>query len=501
MISAGFALDMRRRDDIAICSVKLRAFAACYKVGWGSLAALLAAISGANAGGGAEPCLECIEVRLEYPVVVRGPSRNEPDAPVSIVKLPDGTFRAFAANATTVAIDGATPFALGGQSQVVLGPGPAGSASECGRWLTTAMQGRGVLYGLIHNEQYCNYQQGETDKSMSIAVSENHGLTWNVLGPIITADDGHVPKRPSGEGDCTAVDGHDGYWYAYCLRLRDWKNIVARAPGNDPAPGNWVKWSGSGWDAPGLGGAAAALSGSVGMSSAYWTEADAILLLATTSSLRLSISKDKVHFDTISEPIILYDADDWKRPASTDLYAYPSMVAEQGFNDIAGHFFLTYTYIPPGQDFTQRYLIVHEAWISAARTPRHPQVRTALTRWKNSDGGTWATTGPPIFPEHSYAYDVHLGYVMTAAAKQIPSVKLDECFSAQSGVGFLAEAGDCAAEGSERRRVAGYAFRFEQPGTVALHSCMSMNHGRFVSNRSDCENAGTHERLLGFALR
>ena len=90
---------------------------------------------------------------------------------------------------------------------------------------------------------------------------------------------------------------------------------------------------------------------------------------------------------------------------------------------------------------------------------------------------------------------------MTAAAKQIPSVKLDECFSAQSGVGFLAEAGDCAAEGSERRRVAGYAFRFEQPGTVALHSCMSMNHGRFVSNRSDCENAGTHERLLGFALR
>ena len=237
------------------------------------------------------------------------------------------------------------------------------------------------------------------------------------------------------------------------------------------------------------------------MSSAYWTEADAILLLATTSSLRLSISKDKVRFDAISEPIILYDADDWKRPAATELYAYPSMVAEQGFNNIARHFFLTYTYIPPGQDFTQRYLIMHEAWISAARTPRQPQVRTALTRWKNADGGAWATTGPADFFRPSYTYDVQLGYVMTAAAKRIPSVELDECFSAQSGVGFLAEAGDCAAEGGDRRRAAGYVFRVEQPGTIALHSCMSSNHGRFVSNRSDCENAGAHERLLGFALR
>ena len=335
---------------------------------------------------------------------------------------------------------------------------------------------------------------------MSIAVSENQGLVWNVLGQIITGDDGFVPNRQSGEGDCTAVDGHDGYLYAFCQRLKDWRNTVVRAPISDPSPGTWLKWSGTGWEAPGLGGAGAPLEGSLGMSSAYWTEASAVLLMGATSSLRLSVSKDKVHFKTLPEPIILYDADNWKRPAPTDLYAYPSMVAETGGNEIGQHFFLTYTYIPPGQDFTQRYLVMHEAWITSNPAPRAPQVRTALTRWAKAGGGKWTTTGPPIASEHSYAYDVHLGYVMTAASK-FPSAKLDECFAKQSGTGFLAEAGDCTVDGGERRRVAGYVYRAERPGTIALHSCIAADHSRFVSNRSDCENAGRHDRRLGFALQ
>jgi hypothetical protein len=467
--------------------------------GFLAVLATIAAISAADADG---LCAECISVKLEHPVVVRGPSRHEPDAPVSIIELPDGTFRAFAANATTVAIDGATPFALGGRSKVVLEPGPAGSPSECGRWLTTVLQSRGTLYGLIHNEQHCDYREGETYKSMSIARSEDLGLTWNVLGQIITADEGPASGRQGGEGDCTAVDGHDGYWYAYCQRLRDWKNTVARAPRNDPLPGKWTKWSGAGWNAPGLGGVAAALSGAVGMSSAYWTEADTVLLLATTaSSLQLSATRDKLHFAAVSDPIILYDANDWKRPAPSDLYAYPSMVAEHGFNNIARHFFLTYTYIPPGQDFSQRYLVMHDASIAIAPTPQRPQVRTALSRWTSSDGGAWVTTGPPIAAGRSYAFDRQLGYVMTAPPNQTSSVRMDECFAARSGNGFLSEAGRCVAEGAERRRVAGYVFRSEQPGTIAIYSCLSGDYARFTSNRADCDNEGTRDRVLGFVVR
>jgi hypothetical protein len=459
-------------------------------------------LTGIGAAGLAnEICDACVAVRLEYPHVVRGPSRHEPDAPVSLIELADGRFRAFAANGTTVAIDGATPFDLGGRSQAVLAPGPPASAAECGRWLTTVLQGAGALYGLIHNEQHCDYRRGETDKSMSVARSANEGLTWDILGQIITADEGPAPGRESGEGDCTAADGHDGFWYAYCQRLSDWKNFVARAPASDPAPRKWMKWSGGGWDSPGLGGRAAPLDGSIGMSAAYWIDAKAMLVLAAASSLRLSISADKVHFATLAEPVILYDNNEWNRPAPSDLYAYPSMIGEHGFNDIGGHFYLTYTYLPPGADFTQRYLVMHEARIELFATPRHPQVRVALSRWKNDEGLTWATTGPPILAGSSlFKYDAPLGYVMTAPPELAPSVKLDECFSRRWG-GFLSEAGGCAAEGSERRRVAGYVFRSEQAGTIPLYSCLSARYVRFTSNRPDCDGAGARDRVLGFALR
>jgi len=471
-----------------------------HKVAWWSFAAWLATIGGAMAADGIPPCLQCIAVRLEHPVVVRGPSPYEPDAPVSVVRLPDGSFRGFVAGGKTLAIDGETPIALGGPSQVVLTAGPAGSQSECGRWLTTVMQGLGVLYGLIHNEAHCKDPEG-TYKWMSIAQSGDYGRTWNILGPVILSDDADVPHS-QGEADCTAVDGHDGYWYAYCLRRRDGKNTVARAPIENPVPGKWMKWSGRGWGVPAMGGTGAALPGFVGMSAAYWTDADVVLLLATLdSSMRLSISEDKVQAGAVPEPILLYDEYNWRRPAPTELYAYPSMVADRGLNNIADHFFLTYMYVPPGEDFSRRYLVAQEAWIGASAIPQYPQVRTALSRWVGSNGSTWTTTGPPISSGQSYSYDVNLGYLMTAAPQRSPGTKLDECFSALTGVGFLVEAGHCASEGSERRRPAGYAFRSEQPGTIALYNCRSESNAYFVSKHSDCENKGVRERLLGFALQ
>jgi hypothetical protein len=237
----------------------------------------------------------------------------------------------------------------------------------------------------------------------------------------------------------------------------------------------------------------------VGQSAAFWTEAGVVLLLAANASLRLSVSEDKVHFGAVPEPLILYDADDWNRPAATELYAYPSMVAEKGFNDIAGRFILTYTYVPPDEGFSHRYLVAQEAWIRAARIPQYPQMRAALSRWVADDGTTWTTTGPAISSRH-YAYGINLGYLMTAPPRQSPGLKLDECFSDLTGSGFLAEAGHCADSGSERRRPSGYVFADEQPGTIALFDCVSTAGLHFVSKRRDCENKG-RARLLGFALQ
>ncbi len=420
---------------------------------------------------------------------------------MSVIKLRDGSFRGFSSGGTTVAIDGASPpAALQGPGRTVLAPGPPDSGADCGRWITSVLNGLGALYGLVHNETRCRDPHGSY-KTMSIAKSTDDGLSWSVLGTIITTDEPNAPHS-QGEGDCTGVDGHNGYWYAYCLRRRDGKNVVARAPIENPAAGQWFKWTGFRWDAPGIGGSGAALSEFVGMSAAYWSDHDVVLLLGSLgSALQLSISEDKVHFSALPDPIILYDEYNWKRPAPSELYAYPSMIAaERGFNDIAAHFYLAYMYVPPNQDFSQRYLVVQEGWISASARPQAPQVRTALSRWVDPDGRTWTTTGPTI-ARQSFSFDKTLGYLMTAAPPLAASVKLDECFSARTGVGFLADAGHCTSAGSERRRPAGYAFRDEAPGTVPLFNCVATTGEAFVSNRADCESKGRGAVLLGYALR
>jgi hypothetical protein len=476
-----------------------RGFVAVFALAAGVIAG---PVGDAAAADGVPPCLECVTVRLEHPIVLRGPSQYEPDAPVSVIRLPDGSFRGFSPGGTTLAIDGANPIAaLKGQGRTVLAPGPPNSGSDCGRWITSVLNGLGALYGLIHTETRCSDPHGSY-KTMSIAKSADFGLTWNVLGTIITTDEPNAPHS-EGEGDCTGVDGHNGYWYAYCLRRRDGKNVVARAPIENPAPGKWFKWTGVGWHAPGVGGTGAALNQFVGMSAAYWTGPGLIMVLGSMgSALQLSVSEDKVHFGAVPDPIILYDAYNWNRPAPTELYAYPGMIAaDRGFSDIGDHFFLAYMYVPPNENFSQRYLVIQEGWIGASARPQSPQVRTALSRWIDSDGHSWTTTGPTIARGHSYRYDKALGYLMTAPPRLGASVKLDECFSDASGLGFLADAGRCADEGSERRRPAGYAFRDEQPGTVALFDCVSATGATFVSNRKDCENEGTAAVLLGFALR
>ena len=135
---------------------------------------------------------------------------------------------------------------------------------------------------------------------------------------------------------------------------------------------------------------------------------------------------------------------------------------------------------------------MHEASIVLAATPQRPQVRVALSRWTSADGANWVTTGPPIAAGRSYAFDGQLGYLMTAPPNQSAGVKLDECFSARSGNGFLTEAGRCEAEGTERRRVAGFAFRSEQPGTIAIYSCLSRDYARFTSSSGRLRSRKAH---------
>jgi hypothetical protein len=467
--------------------------------------AALGASATAPAHADSELCIECLRVRVGPAVVVRGPLPDELDAAFTALKLADGSFRGFSANGTTYAIDGSTLWDMGGQRQAVLQASAPGSIADCGRWLTSTTRSDGRILGLVHQERACDYEQGQTDKSMAIATSMDDGLTWTDLGTVITGTDSPQPDKITGEGDCTMVDGLDGYLYAYCLRNSDWQTIVARAPISDPT--EWRKYYEGAWDERGLGGKATAI-GFVGIGTGYLEELDRVVAVATDpwfGGLRLSLSKDKVQFVDLKEPLVTIDGSNWERPADTDLIAYASVLnPDDGSNAVDRTLVLSYIYVPPGKGFESRYLVYHEVSLSVQNEPVAVQVGMALTRWSDPEGKAYVTsTGPLTGDRLGYRRDAVVAHMLTRAPENIASVKLAECSRNSSGHldHMLAEDGSCEDGGFGRERTAGWLYAAKQPGAVPVYRCKVQTAGtHFASSAPDCEGLGTKELLLGYGL-
>lgn len=292
-----------------------------------------------------------VTIQVGPQVQLRGPVADEADSPFNLVRLASGTWRGFTANQITWLLEGGSPIDMAGARRRVMGPRDFGPASECGAWLNSIFRSGATLYGLIHVERQCNYRGNVyAHKAAALARSRDEGVTWEDLGIVIEGAEAPAAGKLTGEGDCTASDGGDGYVYAYCLRARDWQTIVARAPIGTPH--EWLKWDGKNWTSPGRGGGAAPL-GMAAVGSAYWASARAMLLVSLDGS-ELYISTDNIHFSKIRTPLLPKLGNEWKRPASTALRAYPSLIPHHDF------FFLAYTYIPPNHGFQMRYLMLHE---------------------------------------------------------------------------------------------------------------------------------------------
>lgn len=468
-----------------------------------TVSAMVAAAEPAQAGSAL--CMECLQVRVGPPVVVRGPFPDELDAPFTALKLDDGSFRGFSANSTTYAIEGASLWDMAGPRRPVLQAGPAGSANDCGRWLTSTMQSGDKVLGLLHQEAACDYDQGRTDKSMAIASSRDDGLTWTDLGTVIAGRDEPQPDRITGEGDCTMIDGRDGYLYAYCLRNADWQTIVARAPAG--APTDWHKYYEGAWNEPGLGGQATAI-GFLGPGAGYLRERGWAVTVTTDKwfkGLRLSLSSDKVTFVDLDEPLLAIDDADWNRPAATDLMVYATLLnPDDGSNAVDDRFLLSYVYVPPGKGFESRYLVLQEVTLSVAGTPQPVQAGVALTRWSDPGGTLYVTSSGPLTGDRlDYRRDTVVAYLLTRAPEGVESRKLEECSSDRPGHPdqLLAEDGSCGASGYNRERSAGWLYTVAQPGTVPVYRChdeAAQTH--FASNAADCEGLGRMEFVLGYGL-
>jgi hypothetical protein len=395
---------------------------------------------------------------------------------------------------------------MSGPAVPVLRPGAPGTYDSCGQWLNHVERSGNTLLGWVHDETACHYQNGsQTHKSMSLAISKDDGLTWQQKGQIITGTDAPTPGRQTGEGDCTAVNGQDGYYYAYCGRTRNQASIVARAPVTNPGPGHWLKYFKGKWREPGLGGDATGLpSKSAGL--ARWTTTGQTVGLGwLPGGPGLFFSRDHVTFSALREPLLALDRGIWRRPDPSELLAYFALLdAGNGGNQIGNRWMIVYTYLQPNETFGQRYLVFRPIDVSISPTPVSPQVGVLLARWYNKTlHDHWSTTAAVPGNRGAYALEAQSGYLMTAADPTKPSVALEDCVSQWPGHPdhMLEVKGACQAGHYLRLRTAGWVYRTPQEHTVSLYRCYSaQDKSHFASNRVDCEGLGAMERLLGYAL-
>ena len=447
-------------------------------------------------------CIECISVRVGPPKVVRGPFPDELDATFSAIRLKDGSYRGFTANGATYAVDGSSISDMDGPRRAVLDVGPPGSINDCGSWLTSTVRTGDTLVGFVHHERACDYDAGRTDKSMAIATSSDDGMTWTELGTVITGTDQPLPDRITGEGDCSLVDGHDGFLYAYCLRNTDWQTIVARAP--MPLPTDWRKYHQGEWTEPGLGGAATDV-GFIGTGAGYLEAHDWVAAVATDpwfGGLRLSLSKDKIGFVDLDEPLVPIDGAEWDRPAPSDLSAYASILnPETGGSNVGDRFVLSYVFVPAGKGFESRYLVHRDVTLVVEEVPPRAQAGIALARWREPKTGRYVSTSAPLTgAESHYQFDTTVAYVLTHAPDDAASVKLVECAGHSAGELIAAE-GACAARGLTGGRTIGWLLKDQQAGFAPIYLCRVEEPVSYMASAdADCEGLGEMDLLLGYGL-
>lgn len=143
----------------------------------------------------------------------------------------------------------------------------------CGLWWDEETR---TLYGLMHSEYAHNNQQGWCSKKTRLATSKDMGLTWTLVGDILTRA---LPNVEDYAGSCFEAgpadftfyaDTRGGYFY-----VTSWNSFtpkqgklngfamyseVARcAIADKMAPGKWFKFCNGTWTEPGLGGKASRL--------------------------------------------------------------------------------------------------------------------------------------------------------------------------------------------------------------------------------------------------
>jgi hypothetical protein len=495
-----------------------------------------------------------LKIRVGRPLIARSydncnGSPSTMDNPFNEIQASNNLFYGFTAKSngcnsdSSYRINGSTPWSMSGALNTVLTKGNT-TFDSCGEWMNdTALSGT-TGYGFVHAETACDYNNnGQTHKSMGLAVSTDSGLNWTIQSDQLLAEPNDSTDRclspgqaacgkETGEGDCTAVS--DGtYYYLYCAKpvaSSPRQTFVARALISNPYPGNWDKYQSSAWTQPGVGGTFTEITSSlgattvhnIGQSSSIWNSNVMILgtesfakvggLLMSFSGMPATYSGTPA-FTTLAEPLLHMDAYAYNRPSTNELIAYPSALSNTtGSHNLANHFLLFYTYVEPSSFSApqNRYLVSRDVGFTLAGSAQTPQVGVALSRWYgtptygpyNTASAYWSTTAVVPGAFSTFAYQGDFGYLMTKSfAGTTPLV---ECAASWPGshLDHLVTRTTCDS-GYTLLRTLGWVYSASQgAATKAVYRCYdSGTASHFVSNDSACEGKTVEAPTpLGYAL-
>jgi len=449
-------------------------------------------------------CAACLRFRVGSPTRIFGPVCCPADS--QLVAFPTASgISAYSANGTTLRLIGTSPdtLAFSGDPPVLV-PGEGGQFDKCGAWLQSVESENGIIRGWYHAESNCNYEIGQTHKSVAYVESYDGGLTFiKVGGPnnqVLTGSNAPTPGKQTGAGDHAVVRWHDAYWMYFIDWNTPFGTGVAISPVSEGGkPGTWKKWYNGAFSEPGLGGVATVI-GWFGTAVTHYLPADRLMLPVLDPSfggIRLRFSSDGINFESISEPLLTVNEESWVRTQdSGELIAYISIMAPNGERRWSNEFFLTYVYLQPKEGFDRRYLVVRKVEVESLASPVRPQVRVALTRtFSDSKKDHWVTTA---MTPADYTTEFVLGYVFTTDHGGM--TKLVDCYI-EAWDDHMVRAGSCG-EGARELRTLGWVYATEQPGTVPLHRCYYPAWNDHWVSTTPCDQLPDvqEEFILGWAL-
>lgn len=127
---------------------------------------------------------------------------------------------------------------------------------------------------------------------------------------------------------------------------------------------------------------------------------------------------------------------------------------------------LTYTYVPEGKTFRDRYLVAHNVSLKLDPGPAHPQVKRAIALWQDQASDRRIMTSAPVIG--TFTLDYVVGYEMTRPLPGNQSVAIDACQTAgPAPEQFIAPSDSCSSSGASRLRPEGWLLNLG-PGMEGL---------------------------------